>query len=73
MYVFAAGEFSSRALSIGILHFRNHWTGIIASPPSSLSTFAFGFFGSGSWRLSFSHWKALKIKDFFINWIFYRF
>ena len=32
MYVFALGEFGSpqSSVAIGILHFRDHWTGIIA-------------------------------------------
>ena len=39
MYVFALGEFGSpqSSVAIGILHFRDHWTGIIA-PCHSLSS-----------------------------------
>ena len=39
MYVFALGEFGSpqSSVAIGILHFRDHWTGIIA-PCSGLTT-----------------------------------
>ena len=44
MYVFALGEFGSpqSSVAIGILHFRDHWTGIIAPcysnslPPATL-------------------------------------
>ena len=38
MYVFALGEFGSpqSSVAIGILHFRDHWTGIIAPCSDSL-------------------------------------